>query len=225
MSQLIHVLSPRSPQDGHPQYGSPRNDGTRFAIPALLWLGLLTLGVLAAGAGITDAGPGRPPVVILAFVLGPPVLFLIACRVSAAVRAWVAGLDLTAVTLAQSWRVGGVLFLPLAWWGHLSWAFALPAGLGDVAVGLLAPFVALAVERRSEHWRQASYGLIGLGLVDFVAAVGMGAAVSAGVLASLGAAEPEPAIAVLPLSLIPTVLVPTWLILHLIAWLRVREAR
>lgn len=220
MSQPIHELSPSYPQDR-----SPEDDGTRFAIPALLWLGLLALAILAGRAGITDAGPGRPPLVILAFVLGPPVLFLIACRASAIVRAWVASLDLTAVTLAQSWRVGGVLFLPLAWWGHLSWAFALPAGLGDVAVGLLAPFVALAVERRSENWRQASYGLVVLGLADFVAAVGMGAGVSAGVLAPLGAVELEPAIAVLPLSLIPTVLVPTWIILHLIAWLRVRSSR
>ncbi len=219
MSQLVHELSP-----GHPQDGIAQDEGTRFAVPALLWLGLLALAILAARAGITNAGPGQPPLVILAFVLGPPLAFLIAHWASATVRAWVASLDLTLITVAQSWRVIGGLFLPLAWWGHLSWAFALPAGLGDIAVGLLAPFVAIAVERRGEHWRHASYGLIGLGLADFVAAVGLGAVVGSGVLASLGAVEPEPAIAVLPLSVIPTVLVPTWIILHLIAWLRVREA-
>jgi hypothetical protein len=34
---------------------------------------------------------------------------------------------------------------------------------------------------------------------------------------------PEPILAVLPLSLIPAVLVPIWIVLHLIAWQRLRS--
>jgi hypothetical protein len=61
-----------------------------------------------------------------------PTIFLAANLTSPAMRAWVEARDLTLVTAAQSWRVGGALFLPLGLHGLLPLEFALPAGLGDV---------------------------------------------------------------------------------------------
>ena len=58
----------------------------------------------------------------------------------------------------QQWLVGvqlyrtlGIIFVVLYAIGRLPAEFALPAGIGDVLVGLLAPFVALAQIRRSPH--------------------------------------------------------------------------
>jgi hypothetical protein len=139
-------------------------------------------------------------------------------------RAWVEARDLTLVTAAQSWRVGGALFLPLGLHGLLPLEFALRAGLGDVLVGVIAPFVARATERRTPGWRRASAWLIALGLLDFAGAFGTGiASSSAGFLHAEGSVGME-LIEVLPLVLIPTFLVPAWIILHLMAWLRLARS-
>jgi hypothetical protein len=39
----------------------------------------------------------------------------------------------------QVWRVEGLVFLVLAALGELPWLFAIPAGLGDLAIGLSHP--------------------------------------------------------------------------------------
>ena len=54
-------------------------------------------------------------------------------------QSWVVGV--------QFYRVLGVIFLLLNAQGRLPSLFALPAGAGDIAVGLLAPIVALAYAR------------------------------------------------------------------------------
>ena len=100
--------------------------------------------------------------------------------------------------------------------------FGLPAGWGDVAIGLAAPVVALALARGARHARTLGIGWNVLGLLDLVVAVGMGTG-----LLPLLTGERLPAAAamgVYPLILVPTFAVPVAVLLHLIALRRLRRS-
>src|SRR5262245_25434126 len=114
--------------------------------PAVLvvgaWFGL----VYVAGAeGVFTSPPGTPPVAIGLATAVPPLVVIGWLAGSARFRSWARDLDLRLLTLVQTWRVAGLAFLALYAVGDLPARFALPAGLGDVAVGLTAPLVAVYV--------------------------------------------------------------------------------
>lgn len=91
--------------------------------------------------GVFDSEP-RPPLPLgLAAVV--PVAVFVACDLtSARFRQFVASTDVRLLTLAQLWRVGGVVFLIRHSQGALPGVFALPAGWGDIAIGVTAPLAA-----------------------------------------------------------------------------------
>src|SRR5262245_32473330 len=128
----------------------PRHISLPAAILVAAWF-LLALGLGAAG--VFESPPTRPPLAIFLAFVGPPVVFAIAYRASRTVQATVLGIDLRLLTAMQAWRVLGGMFLALYAFGLLPGAFAWPAGVGDVAVGLAAPFVVLAVARGVPTWR------------------------------------------------------------------------
>jgi hypothetical protein len=108
--------------------------------------------------------------------------------------------------------------------GLLPGLFAWPAGVGDVAVGVAAPFVVLAMVRDAPTWRRQATWLNVAGLVDFVVAVGTGVLTSntsLGVLAELPA---RASLGALPLSLVPTFAVPLWIMFHVMSLLQLRRA-
>ena len=146
------------------------------AVPAILaGLAVWFVAAYAAGAdGVFLAGPDQAPVRMVAMILGPPLMFGMALIVSPRIRAAVLGLDQGLLTMLQGWRVVGAMFLVLYVHDLLPGLFAWPAGAGDVAVGLAAPFVALAAIRRSDGWRRRVLWLNIAGLLDFVAAAGTG---------------------------------------------------
>ena len=114
------------------------------------------------------------------------------------------------LTMVHSWRVMGFVFLVLAAYGILPRAFALPAGLGDIAIGATASFVALKLA--SPNHRTIFIVWQVLGIVDLVTAVTLGTLVPLIDPHAISTA----AMSVLPLSLIPTFVVPLLLILHVI---------
>ena len=64
-------------------------------------------------------------------------------------------------------------FLVLMAMGRLPAQFALPAGLGDMAMGITAPFMALAVSRgRMSRGRFVAWQVAGL--TDLVVAIAIG---------------------------------------------------
>jgi hypothetical protein len=159
---------------------------------------------------------GVPFVLALAAVV-PPLLYLAAYRLSPAVRAWVAGLDMGLIVGAQTFRVIGIVFLILWGQGQLPSVFALTAGLGDLAVGLVALGVVVAVERRSAGWEGQVRLLVIVGMVDFVAAFAT-AILSGEGFPLLLEGEPLPVMMQsLPMALIPAFGVPSFMILHLMS--------
>jgi hypothetical protein len=114
----------------------------------------------------------------------------------------------------QLYRALGVIFLILYSVGRLPGLFALPAGFGDVSVGLLAPLVATAYAR-SSHGAAGRVRLWNLlGIADLVIAVTMGFLTSPSPLQLASFDRPSVLIAIFPLSLIPVYMVPLSLLLH-----------
>jgi hypothetical protein len=166
---------------------------------------------LAASAfHLFKTAPGQPPVSIALAASIPVALFLAWLATSEAFRDFVQSLSARTLTIVQSWRVGGFLFLVLYTYRILPGMFALPAGWGDIAIGATAPLVALKLAN-PDHRRSFIFWQI-LGMADLAMAVSLGAAAS--VIRPHGIVPG--AMAVLPLSLIPTFAVPLLLILHII---------
>lgn len=182
------------------------------------------LAVLAAGAvGVFQSAPARPPLSILVAVAAPPLLFAFVYRASRIFRGFVLRIDLRLLTAIQSWRVIGAMFLALYAFDLLPGLFAWPAGVGDVAVGLAAPFVLLAMLRGASTWRRQVAWLNIAGLVDFIGAIGTGILTSNTSLGFFANEAPRASMGALPLSLVPTFAVPLWIIFHMISLLQLRR--
>lgn len=169
--------------------------------------------------------PGDAPLTTLAAILGPPLLFALALFLLPRFRSWALSLNPALLTALQGWRVLGGGFLMLYAFGHLPGFFAFPAGVGDVAVGLGAPFAAIALARgnlRLDSRRLLSVHLSGL--LDFVVAIGTGI-IARQHIPGLVEGVTSSAMGELPLVLIPAFAVPIFIILHLIVLVQIWEAR
>ncbi len=177
---------------------------------------------LLSAAGVFARPPGTPPIPLLIGMTVPLVVVFAAYRSSAAFRAFVLAIDLIFATAIQAWRAGGLGFLALYAHGVLPGAFAWPAGLGDIAIGMTAPWVALALIRRSGFANSRVFVVWNLlGILDLVVAVSIGAMNSALASGSAGEVTTGP-MAQLPLVLIPVYFVPLFIMLHLAALCQAR---
>ena len=157
------------------------------------------------------------PVALGLAVTIPIVAFVLWFATSAAFRQFALSLNPRTLTFVQSWRVAGFTFLVLYAAGILPGVFALPAGLGDIAIGATAPLVAIKLGNFN-HRRGFIFWQI-LGISDLVMAVTLGTiarlispdGVGTGVMT------------VLPLSLIPTFAVPLLIMLHVICIAQARQ--
>ena len=157
---------------------------------------------------------GGPPIGIGLAIVLPLVLFAADRRFGSPLFGALARLELPALIAAQTFRIVGVVFL-VAWrGGTLPGGFALPAGIGDVAIGLAAPFVAAAVARRPPRLATARIWNF-LGIADLVIAVTSGVLHGRSPIGLLAGGVPTDTLARYPLSLIPTFFVPLALMLHL----------
>ena len=180
-------------------------------------------GWVAASAAIASAGSYRtqlPPWLPIAAGTALAVL-LAATRLPAVARAlgrdgWGKALSVSdtpsRLLLPHTFRVAGLAFLITMFLGHLPALFALPAGLGDIAVGIAAPFVARRLAQGTGH--RSALWFNALGIVDLVVALGLGGLTGYQIIHVTPAAD---AISELPLVLIPTATVPLLLALHVLS--------
>lgn len=179
----------------------------------LAWFGV----VLALSlTGAFDVAAGKLPLPVLFAILIPLVLYVMdRSFLNGVLFGAIHQLESSRVIFLQTERVLGVVFLIEFARGHLPSGFALPAGLGDVAIGLAAPWVAynLTVKKPSaiKVARLWNY----LGLFDLVLAVSMGVTHGnppLGIFAQPVSMQP---LTQYPLILIPAWIVPLSIILHL----------
>ena len=80
--------------------------------------------------------------------------------------------------LLNLWRLVGLVFLMLMANGQMPALWALPAGIGDVIVGAMAPWIAARVDTPQGRRRAIIFNLFGM--ADLVVAVGLGVMTSPG---------------------------------------------
>jgi len=81
-------------------------------------------------------------------------------------------IDVTLLTVMQAWRVIGFVFLPFYAVVLLPGLFAWPAGLGDVAIGLIAVVMVMRLNRNPEYIYNSGFVWFNvIGVLDFAVAV------------------------------------------------------
>ena len=199
-----------------------RLGGIRLTVTLALtvwFLLVVSLGV----AGVFVVPPGKPPVPLAVGIGAPLLLFFAWLRLSQSFRDFVLSLDLRLIAGMQAWRWAGLSFLFLYAYRILPGPFALTAGLGDMAIGITAPWIALRLVRQPSFAASATFIRWNLlGILDLVVAVSLGTL--SGILATGAAGEVSTApMETLPLLLIPAFLVPYFFMLHIAALMQGRQ--
>ena len=152
------------------------------------------------------------------------VLIVLATAV-AATRDALSSIPVPALIAIHAIRILGFLFLLLFAAGRVSAPFAPIAGWGDVIAGSTAVPVAWALVSRVASARRLALMWNSFGLLDFVAAFGLGMTSAAGSPLQLFFDPPGSAVVLtLPWAVIPVMLVPQLLVSHLAILWRLRRA-
>ena len=181
---------------------------------ALRALGLLWL-FSALAVGKLQLLQRLPAPLIPALVLGLTLLLLAAHHVSSTLRTWVDGLDLRVLVMLHVTRLVGFYFLMLEARGGLPAVF-FQAGVGDITVALLALAVVLVPLTPARRLRAVTIWNV-IGLVDILLVIFSAARLA---LTQPQAVRP---FTELPLSLLPTLLVPLIIATHIIIFMRIRR--
>lgn len=209
---LPRTVGPRSVAPG----------GIRLAIALALTVWFLLVVSLGA-AGAFAGRQGTPPIGIAVGVGAPLLLFFSWLRLSRSFRDFILSLDLRLIAGMQAWRWAGLGFLFLYAYKVLPGVFALPAGLGDMAIGVTAPWMILGLARQPDFAASAAFVRWNvLGILDLVVALSIGAlsaTLASGVPGEVSAAP----MATLPLVIVPAFLVPFFLMLHTTALMQSRR--
>ena len=185
---------------------------TALVVRYVLWLWFF--GAIAAGYFLPLQRIPAPAILAVIFTLTG--LLLSAYVRIAPLRTWVDSLDPLALVQLHLTRFVGFYFLFLYREGELPHGFAVTGGVGDIVVAtfaavlLFVPFAEPRLHRLLNMWNVI--GLIDLVFVLFTAA-------------RLNLADPSQlrALTYLPLSLLPTFLVPLLLATHVILFLRLNQ--
>ena len=147
----------------------------------------------------------------------PLIVFSLWFAVSEGFRNFALSLNPRILTSVQVWRIVGFTFLLLQVRNVLPAIFTLPAGYGDMFIGVTAGFAAWKLAEPAHRGTFIFWQA--LGILDLVTAVSLGT--TARLLDPHGASMA--AMTVLPLSLIPTFFVPLFMILHVICIAQARK--
>jgi hypothetical protein len=183
--------------------GRPPGTGPTLAVAAA-WL--LAAALVGGSRWFAALRPPAPQVILVALT----VALLLAARLWPPLRLFTATVDLRALALFHVTRFVGFYFLALHARGELPWAFAVPGGWGDNLVAATALLLVLGVRPDRPGGRRAYLAWNVLGLLDI-----LGVVLTA---ARLALAEPESmrALLRLPLSLLPTFVVPIVIATHVL---------
>jgi hypothetical protein len=189
-----------------------------LAVPFTVWL--IAIWILAfGGAFIPRPGVPSVPLAIFAPVIVGLVVLLRSKRVAALLDAtppaWLVAL--------QVYRAFGGIFLVDWARGSLSSVFALPAGIGDMVVGLLALPVAYYLHNGAPYGRRLALAWNILGLLDLAIAITIGILSAPGPLQLLPPDRPNTQLGTFPTVMIPTFVVPCSILLHALSIRQLRR--
>ena len=179
----------------------------RYIGIGLLWF-LIAFGLAASGR-LAELRPPVPQLVLVGLTLA----LIAAGAMLPGVRVWLAGLNLRQIIALHITRFVGIYFLVLYGRGELPYAFAVPGGWGDIIVATGALILVLLVpDLAARRGLVLLWNLLGLADILFVVLTA----------ARLALADPDSMAALLrlPLSLLPTFLVPIIIASHLLLFTR-----
>lgn len=160
---------------------------------------------------VAKAGP-LGPLIILAMWIWPATLVWLN-------RKELTELDQRKLVGLQILRVIGGLFILEMLRGHIPGSFSLPAGLGDILVGVIAAYLVLKF-KTIPRWGVIT--VLVLGLADFALALTSGVLSSPGPL-QIFAKGFDNQINLFPTGLIPFFLVPYAISFHILSWINLRN--
>jgi hypothetical protein len=179
----------------------------------------VTLALLGVYSGATDRIPTIQFGIAIPILLGCLLIWrwpAVSRLIDAVPRQWVMAI--------QVFRVEGVTFLVLFAAHQLPGLFALPAGVGDVTVGLLAAAIGISASR---GWPLRARTVLRwnlLGIADLLVAVTTGFLTAPSAFQMFAFDRPNELISMFPLVLIPTFLVPLAILLHIISLIQLGRA-
>jgi len=190
-----------------------------IAVPFTAWLALVWWLAVDGAFRLRPGIPALPIAIFLPVLIGLPFLLRsqrIGSVLDAAPASWLVGL--------QAYRVFGGIFL-VAWSrGAMSGTFALPAGAGDILVGVLALPVAYLLYVGAPSAPRLAVAWNILGLVDFAIAIGMGILSAPGPFQVIIPDRPNAQLGTFPTVMIPAFAVPSSILLHVLSLRQLRRS-
>ena len=207
-SDLQPPIHPAQRRHTCPHAPPPGRDaaGAATYVVLAIWAAAVTTAIVAD----VFAGDGASRLLLPAAQALPIAAAAIGYRASPRFGNYLLALDLRLVLTAQLWRVIGIAFLFALAFGQLSAGFAVPAGIGDLATGIAALAVVLSLGNGTLT-RGRLYAFTALGVSDFLVANATGLSL-----------EPS-ALTAWPLAIFPTLMIPFFAVLHLVAVLQSRH--
>ncbi|MGH6824813.1 hypothetical protein [Methyloceanibacter sp.] len=193
-----------------------------FLVSAVILIGWLAAAVTFGAMGVYQVNTGDIPTIQYGILL--PILIggLLIWR-SETTRRIIAAVPQQWIVGVQLYRALGVIFLILYAAGKLPGQFAWPAGVGDIAIGLLAPIIGLAYARAPRK----AIGLVAawnvFGILDLIVAVGTGFMTAPSRFLSWDVHPTSALVTLLPMVMIPVYLVPLSIVLHLASLTKLRR--
>ena len=193
-----------------------------FRVSAAILLGWLAVAIVLGAFGVYHVGSTEVPTIqygiLLPILIGALLIWRSATAqhlIAAVPQSWLVGVQL--------YRALGVIFLILYATGRLPALFAWPAGIGDIAIGLLAPIVGVAYARapRKSGSLVAAWNVFGI--LDLIVAVGTGFVTAPSLVQPIEVQPTSELMTVLPMVLIPVYLVPVSILLHLASLAKLRR--
>lgn len=166
---------------------------------------------LASGAGLAGWLEGASPLIVAVIVWVLTGAAMLACWKVLTLQKWAMKVDLRWLVSLHLTRFVGLYFFSLSSRGELPFAFAAPAGSGDILVAVLAGLLLVLSDAR--NWSTLLFwNTIGLTDILFVVLMAL----------RLGLEDRQSmhALREFPLSLLPTFLVPLIIVSHVLIFFR-----
>jgi hypothetical protein len=179
---------------------------------------LILFGWLCFAVGLASWFHDSSALAVAATVWTLTALILLGCWKISPIRAWALNVDLRWLVLFHVTRLfAGAYFVMLCKRGQLPCAFAQPAGWGDMMVAVLALAIVGAMRNRFAKTLLLIWNTIGL--IDIILVV------SSALRFGLRDWQSMHTLRELPLSLLPTFLVPLIIASHILIFVRLARAR
>jgi hypothetical protein len=182
-------------------------------LSALFLFGWLAVAIYLGSLALSDPHSANPfPTSGLA-IFGPVILGWILMFQSKTLQEIVHAVPQSWLIGVQFYRIMGVIFLILYAESLMPGTFAIPAGCGDIIIGLSAIAIAAIAPKNYAYRLVALWN--GLGILDLVIAVGTGFLTAPSRYQIFSREAPNVLIGTFPLVMIPIYLVPLSILLHL----------